>query len=110
MHIHVQEREHQQQEKIKALHEEREKAKMAMAQLQAIEAERLRAERARNALELAARQKKEVCARCAQEYVVDDNELGACKCCHNPSSIAQVRPVHACRFGELPCRAEACAF
>uniref|UniRef100_A0A7S0VJ21 Uncharacterized protein n=1 Tax=Hemiselmis tepida TaxID=464990 RepID=A0A7S0VJ21_9CRYP len=86
----AQERDRQQQEKYRALAEERERAKVALARVEAADEERIRQERQRAALEVAALQQRGTCARCSQEYVLQDNEVGACKCCYNPSSVAQV--------------------
>lgn len=58
--------------------------------MEAADAERLRQEKARAALEIAARQHKATCGRCSQDFMVEDNEVGACKCCYNSSSVAQV--------------------
>jgi hypothetical protein len=55
-----------------------------------MDAEKLRQERARAALEVAAMQNKATCGRCAQDYIIEENQKGSCKCCYNSSSVAQV--------------------
>mmetsp|Transcript_34531 Transcript_34531/g.77869 ORF Transcript_34531/g.77869 Transcript_34531/m.77869 type:complete len:471 (-) Transcript_34531:122-1534(-) len=84
------ERERMQQEKYRALAEEREKAKLALARVEALDKERKRNEEMKLAIEKAASIEKAVCANCSQEFILQDNNVGSCKCMFNANSVAQV--------------------